>query len=148
MVGVARDHIDSTRSARLLRAVGFWVDLRPLWICAFKAVDPAVFLGGYDYPRVTVLPANEYRFVLHCIEERAEALSGSGHGNSFHIDLIGNTGQMPQWFGAPGARRNPHCAFVLWRCRALPGWTAEGGCPHMVRLRNYTEFVLHCFRVI
>jgi hypothetical protein len=67
--------------------------------------------------------------VLNCIEERAEALSGSGHGNSFHIHLIGDTGQMPHWFGAPGTRRNPHCAFVLWRCRALPGWTAGAAVP-------------------
>jgi len=50
-------------------------------------VDPVVFLGGYDYARVTVIPANEHWFVLDCIKERAEALSGSGNGNSFHISI-------------------------------------------------------------
>jgi len=65
----------------------FRVDLRPLWICAFKAADPPVFLGGYDYRRVAVLPKNEHRFLLDRIEERAEALSGSGKGNGFHIAI-------------------------------------------------------------
>jgi hypothetical protein len=50
-------------------------------------MNPPVFLGGYDYRRVAVLPMNEYRFVLDCVEERAEALSGSGNGNSLHISI-------------------------------------------------------------
>jgi hypothetical protein len=54
---------------------------------AFRAVDPPVFLGGYDYRHVAVLPKNEHRFVLDCIEERAEALSGSGSRNSLHISI-------------------------------------------------------------
>jgi hypothetical protein len=70
--------------------------LRPLWVCAFEAADAVVFLCGYDYARVTVIPTDEHRFVLHCVEERAEALSGSGNGNGFHIHLIGTTEQMPQ----------------------------------------------------
>jgi hypothetical protein len=50
-------------------------------------VDPPVFLGGYDYRHATVLPTNEYRFVLDGVEERAEALSRSGNGNSLHISI-------------------------------------------------------------
>lgn len=70
-----------------MRVVGYWVALRSLWVCALKAVDPPVFPGGYDYGHVTVLPTNEDRFVLDCIEERAEVLSGSGNRNSLHISI-------------------------------------------------------------
>jgi hypothetical protein len=103
MVGVTRDH-NSTRSAGFLRAVGFWVDLRPL--CVSKAVDPTVFLGGHDHRHVAVLPTNEHGFVLYCVEERAEAFSGGGNGNSLHIHLIDKTQQMPQEFGTPAASRD------------------------------------------
>jgi hypothetical protein len=50
-------------------------------------MDPPVFFGRYDYRRVAVLPKNEYRSVLDCVEERAEALPGSGNGNSLHIPI-------------------------------------------------------------
>ena len=82
-IRIGDDHVHSP--VQRLRVVGFWVDCRPPWVCAFRALDPPVFLRGYDYRRITVLPTNEYRFVLDCVEERAEALSGSGNRNSLHI---------------------------------------------------------------
>ena len=93
-------------------------------------MDSLVFLGGYDHTRVTVFPTNEYRFVLDCIEESAEAPSGGGHSYRFHIHLIDKTEQTQQ----------------RWRgCRALPGWTYEGVRPHMVRGVAGGAFQLHCF---
>jgi hypothetical protein len=63
--------------------------------------------------------------VLDCVEERGETLSGGGNGNSLHTHLIDKTRQtIQQWRG----------------CRALPGWTAGGGCPHMVRVFEVTLF--------
>jgi hypothetical protein len=51
------------------------------------------------------------------------------------IHLIDKTEQPPPQFGAVAR---------------LPGFArpdSRGGCPHMVRSRKYTDFVLHCFRV-
>jgi hypothetical protein len=86
-VEIARnDHI-ALPFGGLLRTVGFWLNCRPPWVRAFRAVDSPAFFGGYDYRRVAVLPKNEHRFVLDCVEERAEAPLGSGNGNSLHIPV-------------------------------------------------------------
>ncbi len=102
-----------------LRVVGFSIDLPPLSIGAFETFDSLVFCSGYDDGRDTIPPTNEYRFVLDCIEERAEAFSGGGDGHCFHISIssteLGQT--LQQWCD----------------CRALPGWTDECVRPHMVR---------------
>jgi hypothetical protein len=56
-----------------------------LWLPTLNTTDSGIFLGGYEDRSITIPSTNEHRFVLDCIEERSEALSGSGNGNRFHI---------------------------------------------------------------
>jgi hypothetical protein len=69
------------------RTCPFSVRLGSLRLEARDPVKLLVSLRGKDHDIVAIFPANEHRLVLDCIEERAEALSGSSNGNSFHISI-------------------------------------------------------------
>jgi hypothetical protein len=77
---------------------------------SYDTANPFVFLHGHDHALDSASSRNLYGPSLDCIEHRAEALSGSGNGHRLHIHLIDKK-------RLDFAQR-----------------TAEGGCPHMVRI--------------